>query len=108
VAQSGNGIDIATIYQLLMQMSARLDQVLSVVNDHSGILNDHTRILGEHTRILNDHARQLDDLNAAVAGLRSDVTLYHEAVTSQGIHYSELEGRMLRAERHLRLDTTER
>jgi hypothetical protein len=101
VAQGGNGIDIGTVYRMLIQMSARLDQLLEVVNDHSRILNDHSRIL-------NDHARQLDDLSANVASLRADVGHYHEAVISQGIHYSDLEGRVLRVERHLRLDPAER
>lgn len=101
MAQSGNGIDIGTVYRMLTQMSARLDQLLEVVNDHSRILNDHSRIL-------NDHARQLDDLAASVASLRADVGHYHEAVTSQGIHYSDLEGRVLRVERHLRLGPAER
>lgn len=100
MAQSGNGVDIGMIYGLLTQMSARLDQLLEVVNEH-------TRILNDHTRILNDHARQLDDLRASVANLRADVGHYHDAVTGQGIHYSELEGRVLRVERHLKLESGE-
>ena len=111
MAQSGNGIDIGAVYALLTEMSARMDsmsarvdQLLAVVNDHTRTLDDHTRILNDHTRILNDHARQLDGLNAAVANLRSDVVLYHGAVTSQGIHYSGLEDRVRRVERHLKLE----
>jgi uncharacterized coiled-coil protein SlyX len=111
VAQSGNGVDIGTIYQLLTQISARLDsmesrldQLLSVVSDHTGILAEHSRILAEHSRILADHSRQLADLTAGMASLRGDVSHYHEAVVSQGIHYSDLEGRVLRVERHLRLE----
>jgi len=98
VAQSGNGVDIGTIYQLLTRMSermdtlsARLDQVLSLV--------------AEHSPILADHSRQLDDLSASVASLRGDVGHYHEAVISQGIHYSDVEGRVLRVERHLKLES---
>ena len=56
MAQSGNGIDIGTVYRLLTQMSARLDQVLEVVNEHSRILNEHSRTLNEHSRILNEHS----------------------------------------------------
>jgi hypothetical protein len=96
VAQSGNGIDTGTIYQLLTQMSvrmdtmsARLDQVLSVVNDH--------------TRILDDHSRKLADLSEGMAELHKTVDHYHEAVIGQGLHYSDLEGRVLRVERHLKL-----
>jgi chromosome segregation ATPase len=97
VAQSGNGIDIGTVYGLLTQMSARLDQLLEVVNGHSRILNDHSRILG-------DHARELGDLKVEMREMRSEIRLYHDAVTGQGIHYSELEGRVQRVERHLKLE----
>jgi chromosome segregation ATPase len=104
VAQSGNGIDIGTVYGLLTQMSARLDQLLEVVNDHSRILNDHSRILNDHSRILGDHARELGDLKVEMREMRSEIRLYHDAVTGQGIHYSELEGRVQRVERHLKLE----
>jgi ABC-type transporter Mla subunit MlaD len=120
VARSGNGIDIGMVYELLTQVSARLDshdskldQLLAVVNghsrilsDHSRILADHSRILADHSRILADHSRQLDDLKASMTELRAAVGDYHGAVVSQGIHYSELEGRILRVERHLKLDPT--
>lgn len=108
------------VYELLTQVSARLDshdskldQLLAVVNghsrilsDHSRILADHSRILADHSRILADHSRQLDDLKASMTELRAAVGDYHGAVVSQGIHYSELEGRILRVERHLKLDPT--
>jgi ABC-type transporter Mla subunit MlaD len=114
LAQSGNGIDLGAVYRLLTEVaetvrthSVRLDQLLAVVNEHSHVLNDHTRVLNDHSRVLNDHSRQLDDLNASVASLRADVGLYHEAVTSQGIHYSDLEDRVRRVERHLKLEPGE-
>lgn len=97
MAQSGNGIDITAVYNLLMQMSARLDS-------HDRKLDQLLAIINEHTRTLSDHTRQLDDLNAGVTGLRSDVGLYQEAVAAQGIHYSGLEDRMRRVERHLKLE----
>ena len=97
MAQSGNGIDIGAVYALLTEMSARMDSMSARVDQLLAVVNDHTRIL-------NDHARQLDGLNAAVANLRSDVVLYHGAVTSQGIHYSGLEDRVRRVERHLKLE----
>ena len=89
MAQSGNGIDIGTIYELLRQMSSRMDAMSSQ--------------LDRLTAIVNDHTRQLDDLQASVVGLRADVVHYHEAVIGQGIHYSELEGRTLQIKRHLKL-----
>ena len=93
MAQSGNGVDIGTIYQLLTQMSVRLDQLLTVVNGH--------------THILNEHSRELADLRATVAEMRQQVSQYHGAVTSQGIHYSELEDRTRRIERHLKFEAGE-
>ena len=114
MAQSGNGIDIGTIYQLLTQMSGRLDQLFAVVNDHTHVLNDHTRllndhtrVLNDHTRVLNDHSRELGDLREQISEMRQEVSQYHAAVTSQGIHYSGLEDRTRRIERHLKLEPGE-
>jgi chromosome segregation ATPase len=100
VAQSGNGVDIGTIYQLLTQMLARFDQLFAVVNGH-------TRVLNEHTRVLSEHSRELADLRATMAEMRQEVGQYHPAVTNQGLHYSELEGRTPRIERHLKLEPGE-
>jgi hypothetical protein len=104
VAQSGNGIDIVAIYQLLSEVAQavrshgeqfalvnrRLDQLLDVVNEHG-------RTLGEHTR-------QFGDLNAGLTGLRIAVSDYHGAVVGHGIRYTELDERMGRVERHLKLE----
>ena len=89
LAQSGNGIDIGAVYALLTEMSARLDRALVV--------------LEEHSRTLTEHTRQLLDLNASVTELNETVGHYHGAVVSKGLHYSDLEGRMIRVERHLKL-----
>jgi hypothetical protein len=97
VAQSGNGVDIGTIYQLLLQMSARL-------NSHDRKLDQLLEIVNEHSRTFVDHTHQFNDLNAAVAGLRSAVGDYHETVVGHGIHCSELDGRVHRIEQYLKLD----
>jgi hypothetical protein len=76
VAQSGNGADIAAVYQLLVQMSGRLD----------------------------NHERKLDDLVVGLADLRATVTNYHSAVLGHGILISELDERVRRIERHLKLE----
>ena len=68
------------------------------------MVNEHTRILNEHTRILSQHDRKIDDISASLTELRTAVSGYHQAVISQGIHYSELEGRVRRIERHLKLE----
>ena len=76
MAQSGNGADIGTVYQLLVQMSGRLDS----------------------------HERKLDDLSVGLADLRAAVTNYHSAVLGHGILIGELDERVRRIERHLKLE----
>ena len=78
MAQSGNGADIGAVYQLLVQMSGRLD----------------------------NHERKLDDLALGLADLRATVTNYHSAVLGHGILISELDERLRRVERHLKLEPT--
>jgi ABC-type transporter Mla subunit MlaD len=110
VAQSGNGIDLGTIYQLLIRLSARmdaveskLDQLVTTVNEHSRRFDQIAAVLNEHSRTLADHTRQLDDLNAGMTSLRGDVGTYHQTVVGHGIHYDELGERVTRIERHLKL-----
>jgi hypothetical protein len=103
VAQSGNGIDLAAVYQLLLEMSARMDGMSARLDSHDHKLDQLLDVGNEHGRTLGDHTRQLDDLNAAVTELRSAVAGYHETVISHGIHYSELDERVSRVERHLKL-----
>jgi DNA repair ATPase RecN len=125
VAQSGNGIDIAAVYQLLLEMSARIDTMSARMDTMSARmdtmsarmdtmsarLDSHDRkldqllgIANDHGRTLADHTGRLDDLNAGVTNLRTAVAGYHETVISHGIHYSELGDRVRRVERHLKLE----
>jgi hypothetical protein len=104
VAQSGNGIDIAAVYQLLLEMSARMDGMSARLDSHDRKLDQLLDVGNEHGRTLANHTRQLDDLNAGVTELRSAVAGYHETVISHGIHYSELGERVSRVERHLKLE----
>ncbi len=97
MAQSGNGIDLGAVYRLLME-------VAETVRAHSERFDRLERRVGEVAAVLNDHGRQLTHLQADMIEMRQAVTQYHAAVTSQGIHYSELEGRPLRIERHLKLE----
>lgn len=113
MAGSGNGVDLGAIHQLLTEVAEtvrahgerfdnvdrRLDQLLRVVNEHS-------RVLDEHSRVLDEHGRALDNLRAGMTELRSAVDQFHGAVTSQGIHYSGLEDRVRRIERHLKLESS--
>jgi hypothetical protein len=76
MAQSGNGVDIGAVYNLLVQMSGRLDS----------------------------HERKLDDLAVGLSDLRNAVTNYHSTVLGHGILISELDERVRRIERHLKLE----
>lgn len=112
LAQGGNGIDIGAVYQLLLEMSARMDGMSARMDSMSGRLDSHDHkldqlldIANEHSRTLSNHSHQLDDLGASVTELRSAVGVYHETVVSHGIHYSELGERVQRIERHLKLES---
>jgi len=85
VAQSGNGADIGAVYQLL-------SEVAQTVRAH-----------GEELVQVN---RNLGDLRRDVADLRVTVTEYHSTVVGHGILYGELEQRIRRIERHLKLEPT--
>jgi len=76
VAQRGNGVDIGVVYQLLVGVSGRLDS----------------------------HERKLDDLAFGLADLRSAVN-YHSTVLGHGVLISELDERVRRIERHLKLES---
>jgi hypothetical protein len=93
---SGNGVDIAAVYQLL-------SQVAQTVNEHSRILNEHTRVLNEHTLLLHGHDRKLENLEHGQTSLRQAVTEYHSSVMGHGILISELDRRVRRIEDHLSL-----
>jgi hypothetical protein len=90
VARSANGIDIGAVYDLLTQMSGRLDS--------------HDRKFDQLLRVINEHGRKLDGLTAGLSDFRSTVTNYHSAVLGHGILISELDERVRRIERHLKLE----
>jgi hypothetical protein len=84
LAQSSNGIDLGAVYQLLSEVAER-------VRSHD---REFVRLNG-----------RLDDLDASVADLRAAVRDYHTTVTGHGILYGELEQRIRRIERHLKLES---
>jgi hypothetical protein len=73
---SGNGVDIAAVYQLLLQVARTV--------------SEHTRVLNEHTLQLHGHGRKLDDLEYGQVALRQTLTQYHASVMGHGILFSEL------------------
>ena len=121
---SGNGVDIAAVYQLLTEVARtlaghdrrfdshdrrfdaqdrKLDAQDRKLNEIIGVVNDHTAKLNELAEIVNRHDRKLDDLTSDVTGLREAVTHYHATALGHGILYSELDERVRRIERHLKL-----
>jgi chromosome segregation ATPase len=120
-----NGPDIGAVYQLLTEVArivgahdrrfdamdhrfeaieARLDEHTSKLNELIGTVNGHTRKLDELADIANRHQQRLADLTTSVADLRETLTHYHASVLGHGILLSELDERVRRIERHLRLD----
>ena len=81
----------------------RFDAQDRKLNEIIGVVNDHTAKLNELTEVVNRHDRKLDDLTSDIAGLREAVTHYHATVLGHGILYSELDERVRRIERHLKL-----
>jgi hypothetical protein len=86
---SGNGVDIAAVYQLLSQVAQTV--------------NEHTRVLNDHTLLLHDHGRRLENIEHGQTSLRQAIVEYHSSVIGHGILISELEHRVRRIEDHLKL-----
>jgi chromosome segregation ATPase len=122
---SGNGIDIGAVYQLLTEVAQavaghdrkldaqdrkldaqdrKLDAQDRKLNEIIVVVNEHTHKLDELAAVVNRHDRKLDDLTMDIMGLRETVTHYHSTVLGHGILYSELEERVRRIERHLKLE----
>jgi ABC-type transporter Mla subunit MlaD len=129
---AGNGIDIAAVYQLLTEIARtlsghdrkfesqdrklneiadrldghdrRLDSQDRKLNEIVLVVNQHTAKLDELAAVVNRHDLRLQDLTSDVAGLREALTHYHATVLGHGILYGELEERVRRIERHLKIE----
>ncbi|MBV9553447.1 MAG: hypothetical protein JO032_11715 [Alphaproteobacteria bacterium] len=126
MAQSGgNGIDIGAVYQLLVDMSGRMDGMSARMEGMSArmdgmstrldgvegklgevvaTVNEHSRRFDEIADVLNAHSRRLDDLSDGLTDLRAAVTNYHNTVIGHGIRLTDLDDRVRRIERHLKLE----
>ena len=109
---NGNGVDIAAVYQLLTEVAQtvaghdrKLDAQDRKLNEIIVIVNEHTHKLDELAGVVNRHDRKLDDLTTDIIGLRETLTHYHATVLGHGILYSELDERVRRIERHLKLES---
>jgi hypothetical protein len=87
LARSGNGIDIGAVYQLLTEVAET--------------------VRGHGARFERLEAR-LDDVAVGLSDLRSAVTNYHGAVLGHGVMLSELDERVRRIERHLKLEPADK
>jgi ABC-type transporter Mla subunit MlaD len=92
-----NGPDIAAVHQLL-------SEVARTVAGHDRKLDGLTADVAELRETVVRHDRKLDDLAAGLASLREAVTHYHSSVIGHGILLSELDDRVRRIERHLKLE----
>ena len=93
-----NGPDIAAVYQLLTQ-------VAGTVTGHDRKLDDLSAEVAGLREVVAAHDRKLDDLAAGLASLRDAVTHYHSSVLGHGMLISELDERVRRIERHLKLES---
>jgi hypothetical protein len=71
--QSGNGVDIAAVYQLLREVANRI---------------------ASHDRRFEAIDSKLGEVTADIAGLREAVTNYHATVLGHGLLISELDERV--------------
>ncbi len=102
--QSGNGIDLAAIHQLLTE-------VAQTVRGHSERFEQIDRRFERIDRrfdqvaeVLSEHSRKIDDLASGLRELRSTLYQYHEAVVGHGMSLTRLDERVRRIEAHLHLD----
>ena len=106
-----NGPDIAAVYQLLTEVARRVaghDDRFDA-QDHKFEAQDRKldaiiARLDAHDRKFAEHDQKLDDLAAGLVSLREAVTHYHSSVIGHGILISELDERVRRIERHLKLE----
>ena len=79
---SGNGADVAAVYQLLSQVA---------------------QTVVEHSRRFDRLEGRMERMEEGLAGLRQTVTQYHASVMGHGILISEQDHRVRRIEEHLQL-----
>ena len=109
---TGNGIDLAAVYQAVMaqsgQMSALTDKV-SVLSGQVSTLADRVDRQDRKLEVLIENQFKLAEGQAKLASkedlarLRQTVVEYHSAVVGHGVLISELHDRLRRVEQHLGL-----
>ena len=86
---SGNGVDIAAVYQLLRE-------VANTVVSHDERFRDLRAEMATLRGLMCDGLRK--EVRSDIASLRQTLTEYHASVLGHGILISELERRVLRIE----------
>ena len=90
---SGNGVDIAAVYQLLREVADRViahDDLFAAIDRRFATMQ-------------SEMDRQFVEVRSDIAELRRTLTQYHASVLGHGILISELERRVHRLEDHLHL-----
>jgi hypothetical protein len=99
-----NGPDIAAVYQLLTEVARRVAGHDDKFDTQDRKLDAIIGRLDAHDRKFAEHDRKLDNLATGLGSLREAVTHYHSSVIGHGILISELDERLRRIERHLKLE----
>ncbi len=86
---SSNGVDLASIYQLLAQVAQTVTR--------------HDQMFASLFTRMDSLERKMSDLDGKVDGLRQAMTEYHASVLGHGILISKLDARLRRVEQHLHL-----
>src|SRR6266851_2231907 len=109
--QSGNGIDLAAIHQLLTEVaqtvrghSERFEQIDRRFEQIDRRFEQIDRRFDQVADVLNEHSRKIDDVATGLRELRSTLYQYHEAVVGHGMSLTRLDERVRRIEDHLHLD----
>lgn len=112
--QSGNGIDLAAIHQLLTGVAQRVVSIEKRLDDHTLKLNELTVAANDHSGklealalLLNQHGRKIDGLTNGLDELRATVREYHSSVVGHWISLDRVFERVKRIEDHLRLGPIE-
>ena len=89
--KSGNGIDLAAVHQLLTEVAEKVTA--------------HDRRFDQLNRRFAAIDCKLGEVTADIAGLREAFTNYHASGLGHGILIGELDERVRRIDRHLKLES---
>jgi hypothetical protein len=98
--QSSNGIDLNAVYQLLQEavrrvgaIEARLDTHETKLNELITVVNGHSGRFDRLEAVCSEHSRKIDELNGGITELRKGVADYHDAAVGHGIWITEINAR---------------